>query len=214
MHGIGIQIVSDLHLEFPPHYDLFHLTPKAPHLALLGDIGNVNPIEHREGLFAFLKKQLRSFRTVLFVPGNHEAYNSTWPEAISVLQSFEDEMAIRRAQDPTLGRFVFMERSYSFFEGLAVFGCSLFSRISEEQAGDVEARMNDFYKTGDGWDVAAHNAAHDRDVEWLNDQVSSAQENPFVSDIIILTHWSQRQTLEPAIRSTWGAPSRVRSQQT
>lgn len=46
MRSMGIQIVPDLHLETPPHYDLFNITRKAPQLALLGDIGNVSPIEH------------------------------------------------------------------------------------------------------------------------------------------------------------------------
>lgn len=60
--------MSDLHLEAPKAYDFFEITPCAPHLALLGDIGNV--IQHKVEFFDFLTRQLKKFCTVLFVPGN------------------------------------------------------------------------------------------------------------------------------------------------
>lgn len=47
----SFQILSDLHLEAPKAYDLFDIVPKAPYLALLGDIGNVKD----DGLFIFLE---------------------------------------------------------------------------------------------------------------------------------------------------------------
>ncbi|KAK1639295.1 hypothetical protein BDP81DRAFT_345662 [Colletotrichum phormii] len=68
---MAIQIVSDLHLESPKAYDIFEIVPQAPYLGLLGDIGNV--VAHKEECLAFLT-QLRQFRAILFVPGNHEAY--------------------------------------------------------------------------------------------------------------------------------------------
>jgi hypothetical protein len=42
-----LQILSDLHLESPKAYDLYDIPPKAPLLALLGDIGNV--VSHKDG---------------------------------------------------------------------------------------------------------------------------------------------------------------------
>ncbi|KAH8665288.1 hypothetical protein BGZ60DRAFT_506259 [Tricladium varicosporioides] len=38
---MAVQVLSDLHLEAPKAYDFFNIIPKAPYLALLGDIGNV-----------------------------------------------------------------------------------------------------------------------------------------------------------------------------
>jgi hypothetical protein len=38
---MAVQILSDLHLEAPKAYDVFNIIPKAPYLALLGNIGNV-----------------------------------------------------------------------------------------------------------------------------------------------------------------------------
>lgn len=37
----SFQLVSDIHLEAPPAYDLFDIPSKAPYLAILGDIGYV-----------------------------------------------------------------------------------------------------------------------------------------------------------------------------
>lgn len=38
---MAIQILSDLHLETPTAYDIFDIPPKAPYLAIFGDIGNI-----------------------------------------------------------------------------------------------------------------------------------------------------------------------------
>ena len=71
---MALQILSDLHLEVPNAYDIFKIVPTAPYLALLGDIGNVVP--HKDDFLAFLTLQLKQFRVLLFVSGNHEAYDS------------------------------------------------------------------------------------------------------------------------------------------
>lgn len=107
-----------------------------------------------------------------------------------------------------------MERECFLLGSFAILACSLFSRVSEEQAAKVEARMNDFHQTGDGWNIAAHNAAHDRDLDWLNYQTFLAQETPFVSATIILTHWSPTTDPRACHPNHVGVPSRAPSQQT
>lgn len=37
---MAVQVLSDLHLEAKKAYDICEIAPKAPYLALLGDIGN------------------------------------------------------------------------------------------------------------------------------------------------------------------------------
>jgi predicted phosphodiesterase len=101
---MSIQILSDLHLEAPKAYDVFKIIPKAPYLALLGDIGKIVP--HKDDCLAFLKEQLRQFRAVFFVPGNHEGYHSTWPETLSILCAFEEDVR----KDSSLGEFVLLDR--------------------------------------------------------------------------------------------------------
>ncbi|KAK3371705.1 Metallo-dependent phosphatase-like protein [Lasiosphaeria ovina] len=192
---MAVQVVSDLHLESPKAYDVFELEPKAPYLALLGDIGNV--AAHKDDCLAFLTRQLRQFRAVLFVPGNHEAYHSTWPATLEILAAFEREAG----DDPSLGTFVLLDRatfrlpdccssSSSSSGAMVIAGCSLFSAVPDDRQMAVSMGLNDFYMTGSDWDVAAHNAAHRRDLSWLNARVAELEQQPDVGAIVILSHWS------------------------
>lgn len=184
---VTIQILSDLHLEVSKTYDLFEIVPKAPYLALLGDIGVVE--QHKTELLAFLTKQLRGqFSTVFFVPGNHEAYHSSWANTIDILRGFEGE--VRR--DASLGEFVLLDRAAYYVPNtnVVILGCSLFSMVPPEHEMDVGLGLNDFYRTK-GWDVAAHNQAHRRDLAWLNAQVSELEgQCEGRKKIVILSHWS------------------------
>ena len=77
---IHIQVLSDLHLEIGRPmagggYTTFDydFPAKADILALLGDIGST--IDDR--FFHWLRAQLRRFKLVFFLSGNHEAYRSS-----------------------------------------------------------------------------------------------------------------------------------------
>ena len=69
-----VQILSDLHLEIErtgakegEQFYTYDIPARAEHLALLGDIGwTVN-----DGLFDWLREQLKVFKTVFFLSGNH-----------------------------------------------------------------------------------------------------------------------------------------------
>lgn len=182
---MSIQILSDLHLESPKAYDVFEITPRAPYLALVGDIGTV--VAHKADFLAFLKRQLSQFRAVLFVPGNHEAYHSTWTETLQTLREFEEEVR----GDDSSGEFVLLDRGSFRVPGCntVVLGCSLFSHVPEDSHESVSFGINDFYHT-EGWDVAAHNAAHARDLAWLNDEVTALEKTGEDTEIVIMTHWS------------------------
>ncbi|KAK0635118.1 Metallo-dependent phosphatase-like protein [Bombardia bombarda] len=160
---MAIQILSDLHLEVGKAYDIFEIEPKAPHLALLGDIGNV--AAHKDDFCGFLTRQLRQFRTVIFVPGNHEAYHSSWPKTLDILHAFQRESSAP-SKDPSLGEFVLLDRG---------------SHMA------VSMGLNDFYHI-DKWDVDAHNEMHKRDLSWLNMQVAGLEGSD--ARIAIFSHWS------------------------
>ena len=76
-----VQIASDLHLEFiregcGADFDMdVVLTPTAPILALLGDIG----IPTHPGYKRFLLHQAERFAAVLVLTGNHEFYDTSAP---------------------------------------------------------------------------------------------------------------------------------------
>ncbi|CAK7224609.1 hypothetical protein SCUCBS95973_005576 [Sporothrix curviconia] len=201
-----IQIVSDLHLEAPKAYDLFEIQPAAPVLALIGDIGNAKP--HRDDLFGFLLRQLRQFEAVLFVPGNHEAYHSSWRETRALLRGFEAEFRkISNCGEPPLGTFVLLDQNTHCFPagdsscsgGAAetiVLGCPLFSHIPPAAEQAVSMGLNDFYQINNDddeatpWDVASHSLAHARDLAWLNETVARLERTRPAASLLILTHWS------------------------
>lgn len=99
MTEVNFQILSDLHLESPAAYDTFEVQPRAPYLALLGDIGYVKDA----GFFHFLHRQLKAFRIVFLVLGNHEPYHSAWAGAISEVNRFKAESDASFNRGETLG---------------------------------------------------------------------------------------------------------------
>lgn len=184
---MAIQIMSDLHLEVGKQYDIFDIEPRAPHLALLGDIGNVTA--HKDEFLAFLTRQLRQFRTVMFVPGNHEAYHSSWPATLDILHAFQLQLLSTTPKDPSLGEFVLLDRRVLRlpYSNTVVLGCSLFSHVPPESHAAVGTGLNDFYQTA-RWDVDAHNEMHKRDLAWLNEQVAGLEGSD--ARIAIFSHWS------------------------
>ncbi|KAK4209801.1 Metallo-dependent phosphatase-like protein [Rhypophila decipiens] len=184
---MAIQILSDLHLEVGKAYDIFEIEPKAPHLALLGDIGNV--AAHKDEFLAFLTRQLGQFRTVMFVPGNHEAYHSSWPATLDILHAFQLQLRSTEPKDPSLGEFVLLDRRVLRLpdSNTIVLGVCLFSHVPPESHMAVSMGLNDFYQT-DKWDVDAHNEMHKRDLTWLNAQVADLEGSD--AKIFIFSHWS------------------------
>jgi len=192
---VSIQVMSDLHLEAFKEYDTFMIPPKAPYLALLGDIGNI--AKHKRECLAFLEEQLLQYRTVLFVPGNHETYDSSWPATLKVLREFEANVQERRNKaggSTKLGQFVLLDRTTFELESssrdvIVVLGCSLFSYVPPERAVAVEMGLRDFMVTEE-WDVLKHNEAHAQDVAWLNQEVARLQQLDKTVKIIVFSHWS------------------------
>lgn len=179
------QILSDLHLESPSAYDVFDIPAKAPHLALLGDIGNVRDA----GFFPFIEAQLSKFRTVFFLLGNHEPYHSSWAKVMSKIRDFGREIDQRAEREPGshLGQFVFLDRTrYDISDDVTVLGCTLYSHVPSENAERVSFGLNDFYQVDD-WTVEKHNAAHATDLAWLNAQFATIEPG---RKIVVLTHHS------------------------
>ncbi|KAL4971053.1 Ser/Thr protein phosphatase superfamily [Aspergillus stella-maris] len=186
MSSTSIQIVSDLHLETPAAYDVFEITPNAPYLALLGDIGYVKD----DGYFEFLRKQLTAFEIVFLVLGNHEAYNSTWHEARLRVHRFSEDINKSTTQEKAFGKFVLLDQTrYDVSPTKTILGCTLFSRVTEEQHDWVSFGLNDFYRIKD-WTVEDHNEAHCADLAWSNQQVESISRLEPERRIVVFTHHS------------------------
>ncbi|KAM3450615.1 hypothetical protein NHJ6243_009767 [Beauveria neobassiana] len=134
-----VQILSDLHLESPNGYDIFHVEPNAPYLALLGDIGYVKD----GGFFCFLRRQLEVFRVVFLVLGNHKPYYSSWPEAKARVETFR--MGLTQPD-----QLVLLDQTrYDLSPTVTVLGCTLFSYVAFENQDRVSMGLNDFYLIDD-----------------------------------------------------------------
>ncbi|KAK1760031.1 hypothetical protein QBC47DRAFT_373457 [Echria macrotheca] len=202
---MSIQIVSDLHLEVQKDYDTFNIPPRAPYLALLGDIGNVS--QHKLDFLSFLRRQLRQFRAVLLVPGNHEAYGSSWQETLLILCDFESEVL----GDPSLGTFVLLDHATFRIpdpdgsHNIVILGCPLLSFVPPECEQEVGIRVNDFSRIA-GWTVEAHNAAHKRSVAWLNARVAKLEEQESNVQVVVLTHFSPSRDPRAVEARHWESP--------
>ena len=184
MSTIQLQIMSDLHLEAPAAYDTFEITPRAPILALLGDIGQT----HDGGWIDFLERQLSLFHLVLLVLGNHEPYHSDWDKAKQQIQLFRESGSKRQAGQ---GELILLDRGrLDVTEDLTILGCTLHSYIDPEHEEHISFGLNDFYYIGNDWDVSKHRQAHEEDLVWLNDQVTSLARDAPHRRIAILTHHS------------------------
>lgn len=186
----ALQIISDLHLESPKSYDIFDITPKAPYLALLGDVGYL--VRHEAEYLTFLKQQLVKFRAVLLVLGNHEPWHSTWVDCLQLARRWEREVRQDRETQPGLGELIVLDRDkYEIKtqsgDTIIVLGCTLFSRVPGEAAEAVSFGVNDFYHTAD-WTVERHNEAFERDLAWLNAETTALQGAGY--SLVILTHYS------------------------
>ncbi|KAL2015871.1 hypothetical protein VTK56DRAFT_4668 [Thermocarpiscus australiensis] len=178
------QIISDLHLETQSSYE-YSFKQTAPNLALLGDIGQVA----NDALFAFLEKQLARYWNVFFLLGNHEPVSGSWPAAKQRVRDFAERMERLRARS-TIGRFIFLDQTrYDVDAILTVLGCTLFSRVTQDQAAAVASRLIDFRQILN-WTVEDHVDAHLSDLRWLNAQVAEISRTQPRRQIVIFTHHS------------------------
>jgi hypothetical protein len=190
MCSVQFQLMSDLHLETPqarPTYEDFKIQPECQYLALLGDIGNTwDP-----RLFKFLEDQLRQFEIVFYLLGNHEAFGTTVLVARTTARAFEHEMEeFRSLPGSIMGRFIFLDQTrFDLTDSITVLGCTLFSRISNEQRESVALFCSDFSEIED-WTVDAHNSAHQSDIGWLNSQIENIAQHEPHRKILVFTHHS------------------------
>lgn len=125
MPGHDLQIASDLHLEFGGA-DV-HITPHAPNLALLSDVGS--PFQPHYA--RFLALQSARFERVFVVLGNHEYYGRHRPSEV-----------VSRAREAcrSLPNVQLLDREvYRLTSRTVLAGCTLWSDLDAQAA----ARLND-----------------------------------------------------------------------
>ena len=158
------QILSDLHLEVGQQYSTFQIPVEAGSLILAGDIGR---LQDYQPYLQFLHVQCQNFQHVFLILGNHEFYGITRAEGLQLAAKLSEESVMH-------GRLVVLGRNRFDFSGenISLLGCTLHSHISQESRGIVRSKVNDFSRILD-WTVEDHNASHEKDLRWLQDEISS-----------------------------------------
>ena len=192
---LKIQIASDLHIEFYggsdniPYEDI--IVPKAPVLALLGDIG----LAYTESLRRFLHYQAGRFETVLFLAGNHEYYNHDG-DRYSVFEQQKWLEDVCKEKD----NIIFMEKTAVDLQGVRILGTSLWSEVPKEYREIAQASMNDYnlcymHRASEfpRQLTAAFTTKWHRDsVQWLEKELKEAKDRG--QPALVLTHHTPSMT--------------------
>ena len=137
----------------------------------------------------FLEKQLSRYWNVFFLLGNHEPVSGSWPAAKQRVRDFAERMERLHARS-TIGRFIFLDQTrHDVNPTLTVLGCTLFSRVTQDQAAAVAGRLIDFRQILN-WTVEDHLDAHLSDLRWLNAQVADMARTEPQRQIVVFTHHS------------------------
>lgn len=144
----ALQFISDIHLEYYNEMSFGKiLRPKAPYLALAGDIG-----KPKTKLFAdFFKYCSNNWKHIFYVAGNHEYYGNKFAmveDEIVQQESFDD---IQTAISSVVGQFnnvhFFTEENPSVYlkeDNVAIVGQTLWTHIQPSKMKLVQKCMNDY----------------------------------------------------------------------
>lgn len=190
---LRIQIASDLHIEFYEAHRIPEdiIIPKAPILALLGDIG----LAFTPQLRLFLHDQAKRFETVLYIAGNHEYYNLANGERKTV---DEQEQWLKDVCSE-LENLHYMEKKSMVIHGVKILATTLWSYIppsvealagssmNDYQLSYIQRRGEDFSKQGVR-KLSANETRqwHTENVHWLETELALAVKHQ--QPVLVLTH--------------------------
>ena len=136
---LGIQIASDLHIEFYGELGEIPkdiIVPSAPVLALVGDISLV----FTDLLRDFLWQQTDRFEEVLFVAGNHEFYNVRGDtKTIEEQWQWLEEVCSKRKN------LHLLEKKSIEIKGVKILGTALWSHIPKDVQPRAASSLNDYH---------------------------------------------------------------------
>lgn len=191
-NGLYLQFMSDIHLEFRRVEGAPVFQPRAPLLALVGDIGNPNMKNWRQ----FLWRQADRFEHVFLVPGNHEYYLSAPPIA-------KEKMARICSKKPNLH---LLDNGYfDLNDQVRVVGTTMWANPQPRHYQSLQDNMSDYTQiTLAGSYIQPSHVAewHKTSAQFLKEQRDWAIAND--KQLVVLTHHAPiLQALPPEQRKTW-----------
>lgn len=164
-YSYRLQYVSDIHLEYLT--DFPKIKPVAPHLALLGDIGD----PFKPNMVNFLSWVSQNWEKTFFIAGNHEY----WQKQKTMREVDEQITKIVNK----FNNIYFLNRScHQITPDIKIIGCTLWSQILKQPQKIIGDDANIFLVN---WNIL--NKQHKIHVDWLTSELSIENEK-----IIVLTH--------------------------
>ena len=191
---LRIQIASDLHIEFYEAYedgvpeDI--IIPKAPVLALLGDVG----LAFTPQLRSFLHEQASRFETVLYIAGNHEYYN----HGKGARKTVDEQEQWMEDVCSEVDNLHYMEKKSMMIHGVNILATTLWSYIPPSVETLAGSSMNDYQLSymqqneetgGPGVRKLSANDTrqwHQKSVQWLQNEMNTAKKHK--KPTLVLTH--------------------------
>jgi len=139
--GFTFQVFSDIHLEFlekTPYPTTSLLEPASDVLFLAGDIGQ--PGRCNDALKDWLTSMAEHFKAVIYVPGNHEYYQTRKASRLSFSQVTEH---LQHYEEAIENLFVLNPGAIEI-GGVRVIGATLWSYVPRHARAEVEYRLNDY----------------------------------------------------------------------
>ena len=180
------QIVSDIHLERADYNCLEDiLSPCADNLILAGDIGN--PLH--PNLDIFLAQVSKAFKTVIYIAGNHEFYNT---QGYSMMQM----MTMIRDIASRYSNIVILENSTYKIDNIRIIGSTMWSHCPEY----IQHFMNDYryiYATPNSLITTQHvNSMFREAVIFIQHELLKAKKNKEIP-LVITHHLPSFQCVDP-----------------
>jgi hypothetical protein len=159
------QVLSDLHLTHESQYLTFHIPVAAPFLILAGNIGRLADYDN---YLSFMVRRCNLHEKVYLVLGALEFHGLSLMEGLQLAQKMEKEPATKSRLE-----ILYETRSDVPGTNVTLLGCTLWSRIPDVEAVTIMRKMSEFNEEHGikDWDVKQHNVEHEKDLEWLVDEV-------------------------------------------
>jgi predicted phosphodiesterase len=170
------QIVSDLHIEYKNDEipdPLTLITPSADILILAGDIGSLYKFEQLNG---FLKKLCVYFKTVLYVPGNHEFYmvpNNNYEPL-----TFNNLVGRLYLLEKNIDNLFILNQSSVIINNICITGCTLWSK--------AEINIPHFIVRINGMTNQLYEQKYSSDLKYINKMINYCKSNNL--QMITVTH--------------------------
>lgn len=182
---IRIQFTSDNHLEFHKEINILDfLTPCAPNLAILGDLGYPQLDNFKD----FISQASQIYTKVFYLPGNHEFYQRGTDQLLT-MQELDDKMI--EICHSFSNVYYLNNKEHLLTENVIILGTILWTDIPESYQYKIKRSINDYnyifvkeqhYKTGITPKYITE--LHKNNVEWLKIKLDDHHDK----QIIIMTH--------------------------